>query len=210
MGQIILIQKYFPELTIEQSHQFEMLMPLFAEWNNKINLISRKDIEHFYEHHVLHSLSIAKFIQFKEGANVIDVGTGGGFPGIPLAIIFPQVNFTLVDSITKKIKVVEDIIQKLGLQNVKTLNMRAENIKLKADYIISRATAPLNELINWTNHTLQNNQVGSMPNGWITLKGGDLSEELKPFEKQVVIELISSYFSESFFETKKIVYLPYK
>ena len=210
MGQIVLIQKYFPELTEEQSNQFEMLMPLFAEWNHRINLISRKDIEHFYERHVLHSLAIARFIQFKEGANVIDVGTGGGFPGIPLAIIFPQVNFTLVDSITKKIKVVDDILQKLGLQNVETLNMRAEDIKIKADYIISRATAPLTELINWTKHTLQTGQAGSMPDGWITLKGGDLGEELKPFEKQVVIEPISRYFSELFFETKKIVYLPYK
>lgn len=210
MNQIALIQKYFPELSATQLYQFEMLLPLYTEWNAKINLISRKDFEHFYERHVLHSLAIAKFIQFDNGIKVIDIGTGGGFPGIPLAIVFPYVNFILVDSITKKIKVVNEVAKKLGLINVETIIERAAELELKADFIISRATASLAELISWTKSLLRMEKAGTLNNGWITLKGGNLEDELKLFEKNVQIKLISSYFNEPFFETKKIVYLPYK
>jgi 16S rRNA (guanine527-N7)-methyltransferase len=211
---MLLIKKYFPEITIKQIQHFEMLMPLYADWNSKINLISRKDFENFYEHHVLHSLAIAKFIRFADQSRVIDIGTGGGFPGIPLAILFPNVNFTLVDSISKKIKVVVDVVQQLKLHNVKTFNQRAEQLQVKADYVISRATAPLPELVNWTKHLFQSEDrsvLGKnemLTNGWIVLKGGDLEDELKPFQKKVKLKPISDYFDEPFFETKKIVYLP--
>jgi len=204
---VILIKSYFPELTTRQVEQLEMLMPLYAEWNSKINLISRKDFENFYPHHVLHSLAIAKFIQFNNNATVIDIGTGGGFPGIPLAILFPEVNFILVDSITKKIKVVEAVISQLGLSNAKALNQRAEQVKDQVDYIISRATAPLPELVKWTNHLLIKGESGSQFNGWIVLKGGELEAEVAPFSESVKIKSIADYFKEPYFETKKLVYL---
>ena len=204
---MILIKSYFPELTTRQVEQLEMLMPLYAEWNSKINLISRKDFENFYPHHVLHSLAIAKFIQFNNNATVIDIGTGGGFPGIPLAILFPEVNFILVDSITKKIKVVKAVISQLGLSNAKALNQRAEQVKDQVDYIISRATAPLPELVKWTNHLLIKGESGSQFNGWIVLKGGELEAEVAPFSESVKIKSIADYFKEPYFETKKLVYL---
>jgi len=204
---VILIKSYFPELTTRQVEQLEMLMPLYAEWNSKINLISRKDFENFYPHHVLHSLAIAKFIQFNNNATVIDIGTGGGFPGIPLAILFPEVNFILVDSITKKIKVVKAVISQLGLSNAKALNQRAEQVKDQVDYIISRATAPLPELVKWTNHLLIKGESGSQFNGWIVLKGGELEAEVAPFSESVKIKSIADYFKEPYFETKKLVYL---
>ena len=205
---ILLIKKYFSELTQKQILQLEMLLPLYAEWNEKINLISRKDFDNFYLHHVLHSLAIAKFIQFAANATVMDIGTGGGFPGIQLAILFPEVNFCLVDSITKKIKVVDDVVQKLELQNVKTINGRAEQVKAKVDFIVSRATAPMPQLISWTQHLLVKGKSSSLSNGWILLKGGDLEEELKPFSKGVKIKAIADFFDEPFFETKRIVHLP--
>ena len=206
---MLLIKKYFPDLTAKQLHQFERLMPLYGEWNAKINLISRKDFENFYEHHVLHSLAIAKFIQFNNDTTVIDIGTGGGFPGIPLAILFPKVNFILVDSIAKKIKVVDNVVQKLELNNIKTLNGRAEQMKAKADYIISRATAPLPELVGWTNHLFLSGEkskalkkIKMLPNGWIVLKGGELEEELNPFQRKVQVKSIVDYLFCSFLLSK--------
>ena len=215
------VNNCFKDLNTQQTQQVEMLMPLYAEWNAKINLISRKDFENFEIHHVLHSLAIARFVQFPDNATVIDIGTGGGFPGIPLAIFFPRVNFILVDSITKKIMVVKDVIDKLNLTKVSCLNQRAESITAKADYIISRATAPLAELVSWT-HGIINPNTGSpsqapnslteskqtIPNGWIILKGGDLDEQLTPFKNAAQVKSISDYFPHPYFETKKLIYLP--
>ncbi len=210
-----LILNYFPTISENQRRQFEMLMPLYADWNAQINLISRKDFEHFYERHVLHSLAIARFIQFASGTKVIDIGTGGGFPGIPLAILFPEVHFTLVDSIGKKIMVVNDVVEKLGLENVLAINQRAEQLAMEANFVISRATAPLSELVDWTQHLIAPGKTMSLgmngvelKSGWIALKGGDLDEELAPFGKKVQVKPIADFFEEAFFETKKIVYLP--
>ncbi len=202
-----LIRNYFPAISDKQQAQFEMLLPIYADWNEKINLISRKDFENFEVHHVLHSLAVAKFIQFNDDATVLDVGTGGGFPGIPLAILFPDVNFILVDSIAKKIKVVNDVVAKLDLQNVKTINGRAEQMQTKVDYVLSRATAPMSDLINWTKPLLTKGTAGTLPNGWIALKGGDLEEELTPFRESVVVKSIADYFEEEFFVTKKVIFL---
>ena len=201
-----IIFNYFPALTEKQKQQFAQLFDLYSDWNSKINVISRKDIEQLYERHVLHSLAIAKFISFKKDTKVLDVGTGGGFPGIPLAILFPETNFFLVDSIGKKIKVVNEISSALGLKNVRTAHVRAEEIKEKFDFIVSRAVTDLNEFNRWVNGKLIANSFNEIKNGILYLKGGDLTEELKDFPKAVVVDL-KNYFSEEFFETKKLVYL---
>jgi len=203
---IKLIKKYF-ELTGPQENCFYQLYPLYFEWNQKINLISRKDFNAFYLHHVLHSLSIAKFIRFNPGAHVLDVGTGGGFPGIPLAIYFPETTFCLIDSIGKKIKAVEDIRRKLSLDNVCTLQTRIENHHRKYDFIVSRAVTRMETFVKWTRKNIKKESFHEKPNGILYLKGGDLSEELKNFPQAQVIPL-NRFFEEDFFQTKKLVYLP--
>ena len=202
------ILNYFSSLDDGQISQLRQLEPLYGEWNAKINVISRKDFTSFYEHHVLHSLGIAKFISFREGTSILDVGTGGGFPGIPLAILFPGVSFHLVDSIGKKIKVVNEVSSALGLKNVRAEKVRAEQLKGKYDFVLSRAVTRLNQFVPWVSSNIEGKQRNSMPNGIIYLKGGDLTEEIKPFGKRVVVQDLSEYFRESFFETKKVVYLP--
>ncbi len=201
--------KYFPSLTQEQVHQFSLLQSLYSEWNAKINVISRKDIENLYVNHVLHSLAIAKVISFKGGTKVLDVGTGGGFPGIPLAILFPEVHFHLIDSIGKKITVVTEVAKALQLKNVEATKSRAEEIRnRKYDFVVSRAVTTLKELHFWTKHLVKRDGFNDLPNGMLFLKGGDLKEEIKelnlPFQE---VEL-SSFFKEEFFETKKVIYLP--
>lgn len=203
-----IIQKYFPRLNEWQIETFTKLKPLYAEWNAQINVISRKDFEQFYEHHVLHSLGIAKFIRFVPGTKILDVGTGGGFPGIPLAIFFPEVQFHLVDSIGKKIKVVNAVVEDLGLKNVKAEQVRAEQLKDKYDFVVSRAVTRLPEFVPWVRKNISKHAQNALPNGIIYLKGGDLREELKPFKKLAFVQDLSEYFEEEFFETKKIVHLP--
>ena len=203
-----IITKYFPKLNETQRTQFEQLQPLYADWNAQINVISRKDFPDFYEHHVLHSLAIAKLISFTSGTKILDVGTGGGFPGIPLAIYFPQTQFHLVDSIGKKIKVVNNVIESLGLQNVTAQQIRAEELTEKYDFVVSRAVTRLPEFVPWVCKNIAQKQINSLPNGIIYLKGGDLQEETKPFKKYVFIKNLSDWFEEEFFETKKIVHLP--
>jgi 16S rRNA (guanine527-N7)-methyltransferase len=201
-----LLQKYFPEITENQKKKFKELYPLYHFWNAKINVISRKDIDQLYLHHVLHSLAIAKFIQFKKNTQVVDIGTGGGFPGIPLAILFPEVQFCLVDSINKKITVVNEIANSLKLNNVKGYWGRVEDLKLSAHFFVTRAVAPFKDLLIWCKNDVIKNSFNDLPNGIIALKGGDLTEELKDF-KTITIKNISDFFSEDFFETKKIVYM---
>jgi 16S rRNA (guanine527-N7)-methyltransferase len=203
-----IITKYFPKLNEIQRSQFEQLQPLYAEWNAQINVISRKDFPDFYEHHVLHSLAIAKLISFTSGTKILDVGTGGGFPGIPLAIYFPQTQFHLVDSIGKKIKVVNNVIESLGLQNVTAQQIRAEELTDKYDFVVSRAVTRLPEFVPWVRKNIAQKQINSLPNGIIYLKGGDLQEETKPFKKYVFIKNLSDWLEEEFFETKKVVHLP--
>jgi 16S rRNA (guanine527-N7)-methyltransferase len=204
-----LIKKYFPNLTQEQLSQFEALADLYKDWNQKINVVSRKDIDEIYLRHVLHSLAIAKFVEFQTDSTVIDVGTGGGFPGIPLAILFPETKFTLVDSIGKKIKVVNEVKDDLDLKNITSINDRVENIKGHYDFIISRAVAAMPTFVHWVKGKIAKKSLHYIKNGIIYLKGGDLNEELKPY-RNVQIKSITDYFEESFFETKKIVYLPLK
>jgi len=204
-----LILKYFPNLTKDQINQFEMLEALYQDWNIKINVVSRKDINELYLRHVLHSLAIAKIIEFKAGSQILDVGTGGGFPGIPLAILFPECQFHLVDSIAKKIKVVDEVKNGLGLKNVKTFHSRVEDIEGKYDFIISRAVAVMPTFVHWVKGKIAKKNNHSLRNGIIYLKGGDLSEELKEY-KTAIIYNISDYFDEEFYETKKVVYLPLK
>ncbi len=203
-----IIQKYFPGLTDEQIARFKQLQPLYAEWNAQINVISRKDFTEFYERHVLHSLAIAKFIRFVPGTKILDVGTGGGFPGIPLAILFPEVQFHLVDSIGKKIKVVNGVAGSLGLKNVVAEQIRAEELKKQYDFIVSRAVTRLPEFVKWIRKNISRKQKNAIPNGIIYLKGGDLTEEIKPFKRNIYIQDLPDYFDEPFFETKKIVHLP--
>ena len=203
-----IILKYFPELTERQREQFAALLPLYEEWNAQINVISRKDMEHFYEHHVLHSLAVAKVIQFKPMAEVLDVGTGGGFPGVPLAIMFPDSRFTLVDSIGKKIKVVSDVIEQLGLTNAKALQARAESLDGEYDFVVSRAVTTLPEFVPWVKNKISRTQYHTLRNGIIYLKGGDLDAELRPFAKRIRTWEISEFFSEPWFETKKVIHLP--
>ena len=202
-----IIRKYFPGLTPKQIELFEQLQPLYAEWNAQINVISRKDFSEFYERHVLHSLAIAKFIRFTAGTKILDVGTGGGFPGIPLAIFFPEAEFHLVDSIGKKIKVVSEVAQTLGLQNVKTQQIRAEQLAQKYDFIVSRAVTRLPEFVPWVRKNIAKKQINAIPNGIIYLKGGDISQEIKPFKKNILVQDLSDYFDEEFYETKKVVFL---
>ncbi len=204
-----IILKYFPDLSPEQLEKFEKLAEVYKDWNTKINVVSRKDVDEIYLRHVLHSLAIGKFIQFKTGSRIIDVGTGGGFPGIPLAILFPEVQFTLVDSIAKKIKVVNEVISALSLTNVNTINNRVENTKGQYDFIISRAVAAMPTFVHWTKSKIAKVSQHELRNGIIYLKGGDLTEELQPYKNVQIIPL-SDYFEEDFFETKKIVYLPLK
>ena len=202
-----IILKYFPKLDKTQIALFERLQPLYAEWNAQINVISRKDFPDFYEHHVLHSLAIAKLISFSPGTKILDVGTGGGFPGIPLAILFPKAQFHLVDSIGKKIKVVNSVIESLGLQNATAQQIRAEELTEKYDFVISRAVTRLPEFVPWVRKNIAHKQINAMPNGIIYLKGGDLQEETKPYKKYVFVKNLSDWFEEEFFKTKKVVHL---
>lgn len=202
------IENYFQKLTELQKSQFKALFDLYLDWNNKINVISRKDIENLYLHHVLHSLAIAKYVSFAPGTKVMDVGTGGGFPGIPLAIFFPEVQFLLLDSIGKKVRVAGDIAKAIGLENVEVKHSRAEDEKRKFDFIVSRAVMLLPELVKITNKNISREQNNSIPNGVICLKGGDITSETKSFKNIVDIVSLSEYFSEPFFQTKKLVYLP--
>ncbi len=198
---------YFPEITTDQQDKFLALPALYAEWNAKINVISRKDMEQFHIHHLLHSLGIAKVMQFKAGSKVLDIGTGGGFPGIPLAILFPDVHFTLVDSIGKKITVVNGVKEALGLTNVTTINGRAEQVTEKFDFIVSRAVAALKDFLPWTRNKFKKEQINPFPNGILYLKGGDLELEIKEAGAHAAEYKLSDYFEEEFFETKKVLYI---
>ncbi|MEB8330249.1 16S rRNA (guanine(527)-N(7))-methyltransferase RsmG [Flavobacteriaceae bacterium KMM 6897] len=204
-----LIFKYFPNLTNEQKEQFTKLQELYQDWNQKINVVSRKDIDELYLRHVLHSLAIAKVQQFNPGTTVLDVGTGGGFPGIPLAILFPETHFTLVDAIGKKIKVVEEVVQGLGINNVTAKNMRVEELKGQYDFIVSRAVAAMPTFVHWVKGRIKKNSVHERRNGILYLKGGDLAEELKDYKTVEIIDL-PDFYEEEFFDTKKVVYLPIK
>lgn len=204
-----LIKKYFPHLTNSQLDQFGKLQDLYEDWNLKINVVSRKDIDELYLRHVLHSLGIAKVQEFQAGSSILDVGTGGGFPGIPLAILFPESKFHLVDSIGKKIKVVEEVVAGLDLQNVKTTNARVEEIEGTYDFIVSRAVAAMPTFVHWVKGKIAKSQRHERKNGILYLKGGDLSEELDGY-KTAQIYALSDIFEEEFFETKKVVYLPVK
>ncbi|NBW37389.1 MAG: 16S rRNA (guanine(527)-N(7))-methyltransferase RsmG [Cytophagia bacterium] len=203
-----IILKYFPDLSDTQKKQFEMLFDLYSEWNEKINVISRKDIDNLYTNHVLHSLGIAKVEQFKPGAEILDVGTGGGFPGVPLAILFPEVSFHLVDSIGKKITVVKEVSTALGLQNVKAEQARAEQLKGEYDFIVSRAVTRIKEFHQWIHRKTKAKSMHERDNGILYLKGGDLEEELNELKKPYQLNDLSEYFKEEFFETKKVVYVP--
>lgn len=202
------IEHYFPNLTARQREQVKMLGPLYKEWNDKINVISRKDIENLYVNHVLHSLGIAKVVSFNAGASILDVGTGGGFPGIPLAILFPEVQFHLVDSIGKKITVVKNVVEGLGMKNVRAEQARGEQIKGKYDFIISRAVTRMKEFYGWVHQKSKSESTHSIDNGILYLKGGDLDEELDELRKPYALYSLSDYFKEEFFETKKVVFIP--
>lgn len=204
-----LIKHYFPDLTDTQISQFEQIAEVYKDWNQKINVVSRKDIDDIYLRHVLHSLGIAKIQSFNPGAKILDVGTGGGFPGIPLAILFPETQFTLVDSIGKKIKVVEEVTDALGLQNVTAVNDRVEQISGEFDFIVSRAVAVMPSFVHWVKGKIAKTSAHDRKNGILYLKGGDLSEELSPYRTVEVFDL-ARVFEEDFFETKKVVYLPMK
>jgi len=204
-----LILKYFPNLTEDQISKFKKLESLYQDWNLKINVVSRKDIDELYLRHVLHSLGIAKVITFNDGSKILDVGTGGGFPGIPLAIMFPNCSFHLVDSIAKKLKVVDEVVEGLGLTNVKTTHSRVEDIHDTYDFIVSRAVAAMPTFVHWTKGKIAKKQNHELKNGIIYLKGGDLTEELQDYKTAVIYNL-NEFFEEDFFETKKVVYLPLK
>lgn len=207
MNSVDLILKYFPDLSDIQIQQFSQLEELYTLWNNQINVISRKDTDNFYERHVLHSLGIVKTMTFKDGSDILDIGTGGGFPGIPLAIMFPNCNFTLVDSIGKKIKVVNEVSQALGLKNVTGIHSRAENINQKFDFVVSRAVTAMPAFITWINKKFKKENKNPLPNGVLYLKGGDLTEEMSTIKKYFKFHDLSKVFEEPFFETKKVVYL---
>ena len=202
-----LILKYFPDLTEEQKRQFAALYDLYLDWNSKINVISRKDIENLYEHHVLHSLGIAKVIRFRPGTQIMDLGTGGGFPGIPLAILFPEVYFHLVDSIGKKVRVASEIANSIGLKNVTFRHARAEEEKGKFDFVVSRAVMPLTDLLKIIRKNISSKPQNALPNGLICLKGGELGNETMPVKNKTTLWDLKEFFEEEFFETKKVVYV---
>ena len=203
-----IISKYFPHLSQKQMSQFEALQGLYGEWNAKINVISRKDIDNLYLHHILHSLAIAKFIDFKEDTNVLDFGTGGGFPGIPLAILFPNANFKLIDGTGKKIRVANEVAHAIGLENVLAQHLRGEEEKGKFDFIVSRAVMPLPDLMKIVRKNVANDQHNALANGVIVLKGGDLQEEVRPYRKIAMVEELSQWFDEEWFKTKNLIYVP--
>lgn len=204
-----IILKYFPDITDKQKQQFAKLYNLYIDWNSKINLISRKDIENLYLHHVLHSLGIAKLITFRAGTQIMDLGTGGGFPGIPLAILFPEVQFHLVDKIGKKVMVASEVAKDIGLENVTFRHAGAEEVKQQFDFVVSRAVMPLEDLVRIIKKNIKKQQANSLPNGLICLKGGELRHEIMPFKNKAMEVNLKDYFKEEFFLTKKIVYLPF-
>lgn len=203
-----IILKYFPEITETQRERFAALNELYRDWNSKINVISRKDIDNLYEHHVLHSLAIARILKFKPGTTVVDVGTGGGFPGIPLAIMFEESTFHLVDSIGKKVKVAGAVAESLQLKNVTTQWSRMEEVKDKYDFVVSRAVMPLGDLVKLVRKNVSSDNKNALPNGLICLKGGELEHEVAQYKKSATLYSLSDYFDEEFFKTKKGVYLP--
>ena len=202
------ILKAFPSLTATQIEQFQALLPLYKEWNDKINVISRKDIDNLYAHHVLHSLAIAQYIRWKPGPQILDFGTGGGFPGIPLAIMFPECNFKMIDGTGKKIKVVNAVAQAIGLKNVEAVHIRGEEEKGKFDFVVSRAVMPLPDLVKIVRKNISTSQRNALPNGLICLKGGDLVAETQPFKNKVQLTPISQWFDNEWFNDKHLIYLP--
>ncbi len=202
------LQSYFPNLDAKALDRFAQLEELYRFWNAQINVISRKDMDSFFTHHVLHSLAIAQYIRFKPGTTVLDVGTGGGFPGIPLAIFFPETKFHLVDSIGKKIKVVQEVTTALGLENVIAEQKRVEELHTQYDFVVSRAVAQWSELKRWTQKSIKRQGQNALPNGWLLLKGGDLNEELADVRKKKIETDLSTWFKDQFFETKKLIYIP--
>ena len=205
-----LIQSYFPDLTETQLAQFEKLQELYEDWNSKINVISRKDMEQFYVHHVLHSLGIVKVMPFEPGSKILDIGTGGGFPGIPLAIMFPETHFHLVDSIGKKITVVKDVVKQLKLTNVEAQQARAEQLVRKYDFVISRAVTRMVNFYPWVKNKIRKEDINEYPNGILYLKGGEVDEEMEELGKSYVVYHLEDYFKEEFFETKKVIYMPWE
>ncbi len=205
-----IIRKYFTDLTDQQLSNFDRLGSLYEEWNSKINVISRKDFEQLYERHVLHSLAIAKIIQFKTGTTVLDVGTGGGFPGIPLAILFPEVSFLLIDSIAKKIKVVTKVASALNLQNVKAEHQRVEDVKQKFDFVVSRAVTAFPRFVEMVRTKVSSQSKNTLPNGILYLKGGGFEDEISAFGKKITVFDLQNYFQEEFFETKRLIHLTLK
>lgn len=205
---IEIIKKYFPQLTPKQEEQFAALDALYHDWNAKINVISRKDIDNLYEHHILHSLAIAKYINFREGTNVLDFGTGGGFPGIPLAIFFPDANFKLIDGTGKKVRVAQEVADAIGLENVLPSHLRGEEEKGKFDFIVSRAVMPLPDLMKIVKKNIASDQHNVLPNGVIVLKGGNLDEELKPYKNIAEKTELSQWFDEEWFKEKYLIYVP--
>ena len=203
-----LISRYFPELSDTQRRQFEALDALYREWNEKINVISRKDIDNLYEHHVLHSLAIAKAIRFRPGTRILDFGTGGGFPGIPLAILFPDCEFKLIDGTGKKIRVAQEVCNAIGLKNCHPEHLRGEDEKSQYDFIVSRAVMPLPDLVKIVRKNISKRQQNALPNGILCLKGGDLQAETRPFHKIVQTTDVSTFFSEEWFKEKHVIYLP--
>jgi 16S rRNA (guanine527-N7)-methyltransferase len=204
------ILKYFPKLTLEQQNQFAALLPLYTEWNEKINVVSRKDIENLNLHHVLHSLAIAKITGFKDGSSILDLGTGGGFPGIPLAILYPSVSFLLVDSTAKKIRVVQEVATALGLKNVEAQHIRVEDIKgVQFDYVVTRAVTSLDQLFRWSRRLIKTKHINALPNGILALKGGNIREEVKALGKGQYVEItnISKFFEEAYFQEKVVAYV---
>jgi 16S rRNA (guanine527-N7)-methyltransferase len=205
-----LILSYFPDLTDKQIEQFDRLIELYEDWNSKINVISRKDMDQFYVHHVLHSLGIAKVMSFQPGTKILDIGTGGGFPGIPLAILFPDTHFHLVDSIGKKITVVKEVAKALKLSNVEAQQARAESLVRKYDFVISRAVTRMINFYPWVKGKIKREDFNEFQNGILYLKGGDVDEEMEELDKSYVTYHLSDYFKEDFFETKKVVYMPWE